>query len=82
MMSNCISDKDNEVSSNASHSEKIVKKKGQMIYNSEVCRSSIGGKTTAQSSMTTSSKALPPRCIGVQKVEYSVFTDKRVEEAD
>ena len=65
-MSSALSEKDNEGSSNATHSEKITKKKGVIIDNHEMCRSSMGGKTTALTSSSASTKMLPPRTKGIQ----------------
>lgn len=65
-MSSALSEKDHEGSSNATHSEKITKKKGVIIDNHEMCRSSMGGKTTALTSSSASTKMLPPRTKGIQ----------------
>lgn len=65
-MSQALSEKDNEGSSNTTHSEKITKKKGVIIDNHDMCRSSMGGKTTALTSSSASTKMLPPRTKGIQ----------------
>ena len=83
-MSSVLSEKDNEGSSNTTttHSEKIVKKKGEMIENSEISRSSIGGKTTTGTSLTTSTKMLPPKCKGVQRGDPGARVSKKVEDTE